>query len=140
MKSLPLLMVSLMAVGAAPAFAQNAPPATDSHRVYSGNFLTVKDGNHHLSLTTDGRQRVFVASVWPDGWMGLHGSDQIERINGQPIRWVGQLVGQLEEQRADPVVLTVYHHDIDMRIYEKLEVPLAQVDIDRLLPPAGKLD
>ncbi|MDR3444478.1 MULTISPECIES: PDZ domain-containing protein [unclassified Dyella] len=136
MKSLPLMMASLVAMVALPAFAQTAQLAPDSHVNYSGNFLIVKDGRHQLTLTTDGRQRVFVASVWPDGWMGLHGSDQIERINGQPIRWVGQLVGQLQNQRPESVVLTVYHHDIDMRIYEKRELTLAQADYGRLIPVA----
>jgi hypothetical protein len=140
MKSLPLMMASLIAVAALPTFAQNAQPASDGHLSYSGNFLTVRDGDHHLTLNTDGHQRVFVTSIWPDGWMGLHGSDQIERINGQPVRWVGQLVGQLESQRPESVVLTVYHHDIDMRVYEKRELQFAEADYIRLRPPLAKVD
>lgn len=140
MKCLPLMLASLMALAAMPAFAQNGSQAPGVYRSDSGNFLTVKDGNHRLVLTTDGRQRVFVTSVWPDGWMGLHDSDQIERLNNQPIRWVGQLVEQLQNQRPDAVVLTVYHHDIDMRVYEKRELQLAQADYAKLLPPVAKFN
>ncbi|PXV57325.1 hypothetical protein SAMN04487785_107140 [Dyella jiangningensis] len=136
MKSLSLLMSGLVAMAALPALAQTAEPGPDGHLTYSGNFLTVKDGTRQLKLTTDGHQRVFVDSVTPQGWMGLHSTDQIERINGQPIRWVGQLVDQLQKQQPEPVVLTVYHHDIDMRVYEKRELTLAQADYARLIPIA----
>lgn len=137
MKRLPLVLTaSLLAAVACPAFSGDSQPVQDGNLTYSGNFLTLKEGRNHVQLTTDGRQRVFVASVWPDGWMGLHGSDQIERVDGQPIRWVGQLVSQLRDQTG-PVTLTVYHHDIDMRVYEKREVQLARADYAKLIPASG---
>jgi hypothetical protein len=137
MKCLPLVLTaSLLAAATCPAFSGDSSPAQDGYLTYSGNFLTLKEGKHYVRLTTDGRQRVFVSSIWPDGWMGLHGSDQIERVDGQPVRWVGQFVSQLREQ-AGPVTLTVYHHDIDMRVYEKREVQLARADYAKFIPADG---
>lgn len=135
MKALNLALVAAMSFATAmPAFSDGNPQPQNGSLAYSGNFLTWKDASHRITLTTDGRQRVFVTAVWPDGWMGLHSSDQIERIDGQPVRWVGQLVEQLKSHAPTPVVLTVYHHDIDMRIYEKRDLQFANVDYAKFVP------
>jgi hypothetical protein len=135
MKALNLALAAVVSFAmVAPAFSAGNPQPQNGSLAYSGNFLTFKDANHRITLTTDGRQRVFVASVWPDGWMGLHSSDQIERIDGQPVRWVGQLVEQLKNRSPTPVVLTVYHHDIDMRVYEQRDLQFAYVDYAKFVP------
>lgn len=135
MKKLKLASIAAMALMmAAPAFSVDNSQPEDGSLSYSGNFLTWKDADHRITLTTDGNQRVFVQSVRPDGWMGLHSSDQIERIDGQPVRWVGQLVAQLKSRDPGPVVLTVYHHDIDMRIYERRDLRFTKVDYAKFVP------
>lgn len=135
MKTLTLVGAAAMACAAAmPAFSEDAPAAQGGSLSYSGNFLTWKEAGHSITLTTDGHQRVFVTEVRPEGWMGLHRSDQIERIDGQPVRWVGQLVAQLKDRAPDTVVLTVYHHDIDMRIYERRDLRFAKADYAKFVP------
>lgn len=137
MKCLPLVFIaSLLTAAACPVFSADSQPSPNGYLSYSGNFLTLKDGQRYVRLTTDGHQRVFVSSVWPDGWMGLHSSDQIERVDGQPVRWVGQFVDELRDQ-SGPVTLTVYHHDIDMRVYEKRELQLARADYAKFVPASG---
>ena len=135
MKALTLALVAAVSFATAmPAFSNDSSPSQNGSLAYSGNFLTWKDAGHSITLTTDGRQRVFVAAVWPDGWMGLHSSDQIERVDGQPVRWVGQLVEQLKNRAPSRVVLTVYHHDIDMRVYERRDLQFADVDYAKFVP------
>lgn len=135
MKNLTLAsLVAMALVMAAPAFSVDNSRPADGSLNYAGNFLTWKDAGHRITLSTDGRQRVFVYAIWPDGWMGLHSGDQIEKINGQPVRWVGQLVTQLKRHDPTPVVLTVYHHDIDMRIYERRDLQFTKVDYARFIP------
>ena len=135
MKNLTLASFAVLAfVMAAPAFSVDSSQPQNGHLTYSGTFLTWKDANHRITLSTDGSQRVWVYAIWPDGWMGLHSSDQIERINGQPVRWVGQLVEQLKKHDPTPVVLTVYHHDIDMRIYKRRELQFTKADYARFVP------
>ena len=135
MKAMSLAFVlCFVSMGMTPVFAAEDAQAKDGHLSYSGTFLTWRDADHHLKLTTDGRQRIFVSSIWPGGWMGLQSSDQIERIDGQPLRWVGQLVDQLKARSGAPVVLTVYHHDIDLRVYEKREIRLTAAEYAKLIP------
>lgn len=135
MKTSTLALVASTALAMAmPAFSADGPQPGDGNLSYSGNFLIWKDASHRIVLTTDGFQRVFVSQIWPDGWMGLHSSDQIERIDGQPVRWVGQLVEQMKSHAPTPVVLTVNHHDIDMRIYQRRDLQFAQVDYARFVP------
>lgn len=135
MKSLTLASFAVLAfVMAAPAFSVDSSQPQNGHLTYSGTFLTWKDANHRITLATDGRQQVSVYSIWPEGWMGLHNSDQIERIDGQPVRWVGQLVTRLKSSDSRPVVLTVNHHDIDMRIYERRNLLFTKADYARFVP------
>lgn len=132
-----LTLASLMAVAlvmAAPAFSVDNSQPQNGSLSYSGNFLTWKDAGHRITLATDGNQRVWVYAIWPDGWLGLHSSDQIERIDGKPLRWVGQLAAQLKSRDPKPVVLTVYHHDIDMRIYERRDLQFAKGDYAKFIP------
>ena len=135
MKTLTLAWAAVAACAmATPAFSDGVPAPQNGSLSYSGNFLTWKEAGHRITLTTDGHQRVFVTEVRPEGWMGLHRSDQIERIDGQPVRWVGQLVAQLKDRAPDTVVLTVYHHDIDMRIYERRDIQFARADYAKFVP------
>jgi C-terminal processing protease CtpA/Prc len=135
MKNLTLASLTAVAlVIAAPAFSvDNSRPQNGSLN-YSGNFLTWKDAGHRITLATDGRQVVSVYAIWPDGWMGLHSSDQIARIDGQPVRWVGQLVARLKSRDPRPVVLTVYHRDIDMRINERRDLQFTKADYAKFIP------
>ncbi len=135
MKALNLALVAAMSFATAmPAFSDGNPQPQSGTLTYSGNFLTWKDANHRITLTTDGLQRVFVTSVSPDGWMGLRNSDQIERIDGQPVRWVGQLVEQFDKRTPSSVVLTVNHHNIDMRVYERRDIQFAYGDYAKFVP------
>jgi hypothetical protein len=135
MKTSTLALVASTALAMAmPAFSDDGPLGQDGTLSYSGNFLVWKDAGHRIVLTTDAFQRVFVSQVRPDGWMGLHSTDQIERIDGQPVRWVGQLVGQMKSHAPSPVVLTVNHHDIDMRIYQRRDLQFARVDYAKFIP------
>ena len=125
-----VFMLAFTGLLSIPSLSINAETAATSHehdQHKDGHAFEWSDNIHRVIFVEDGRQHVFVSSVWPNGWEGMFNGDQIEQVNGQPLHTLSEMAEQWKASKPHPIELMVSHGNAETHVREK---HLAKVNAD----------